>query len=121
MSGQLSFDLEGLAQELGVEAGSLIPLFVQFFAEMAEEIVKAEHFLAQRNWPMLKKTVHNIKGVSANLRILDVYQAAAVLDDLLKDGKTATVQIHVYNLIDLLNQAKEEITQAFLAKGLALR
>lgn len=54
---------------------------------MQDEISEMKNFLAKKDWVMLRRIVHNIKGVSANLAINDVFIAAEELEIMQKGFK----------------------------------
>lgn len=111
------YDIEGLANELEVDIGDIATLFLNYFYEMKSEIVAIQQHLSVRNWNMLERVVHNIKGVSANLNVSDVYEEAAVFDILLKQNKTDDADIHVQKLARLLTNSEKEIREFFNEKG----
>lgn len=81
------YDIEGLAQELELDLIDLSSLYSGYIAEMQDEISEMKNFLAKKDWVMLRRIVHNIKGVSANLAINDVFIAAEELEIMQKGFK----------------------------------
>lgn len=78
-----------------------------------------EYFL-KGDWYMLERVIHNIKGVSANLNVHDVFEEAEVFDNLLKSNNIINASSHVEKMIDLISKAEIEITKFFSERGYAL-
>jgi HPt (histidine-containing phosphotransfer) domain-containing protein len=119
-SRQFRYDIEGFAAELEVDLETVVGLFVSYIQEMKEEIGAMQGYLRESDWYMLERTIHNIKGVSANLSIQDVFEEATVFDDRLKKNMTTDAQMHVQKLIGLITDAEAEIRDFFKVKGIPL-
>ncbi|MCX8132054.1 MAG: Hpt domain-containing protein [Clostridia bacterium] len=114
------YDIEGLAEGLGVSIEDISGLFASYFNEMQGEINDMRQFLECSDWDMLERVVHNVKGVSANLGITDVFEEAERFDVLLKSRETKNSAKYVDSLEQLINSAKEEIKDYFCQRGCAL-
>ncbi|MDP4095141.1 MAG: Hpt domain-containing protein [Bacillota bacterium] len=114
------YDIEGLAKELDVEIDEILVLFMNYISEMNDEIKSMKLYFANKDWNMLERIIHNIKGVSANLSINDVYQTAAAFDLQLKQGKTEDAGNEVSKLEETILSAKDEIIKFFTIKGYTL-
>lgn len=69
-------------------------------------------------WMELKKIIHNIKGVSANLYVQKVYEKTAVLDAFLNESLQSEYRTEQFSflwreLFDTYECAKNEILQFF--------
>lgn len=117
---QCRYDITGLARELDVDLGDIAILFVNYFVEMKSEIAEMQRFLSEKDWNMLERTVHNIKGVSVNLGVLDVYNEAEAFDRLLKDGNTDHAEEYVNKVSRLLGPAEIEVKRFFNRNGLSM-
>ncbi|MCX7922672.1 MAG: Hpt domain-containing protein [Clostridia bacterium] len=116
----IRYDLQGLADEIGVEVRDIVKLFLSYFSEMRDEIEAMRDCLSRGDWHMLKRTVHNIKGVSANLNVHDVFKEAEKLDMLLKYSKMDDVPTCVNKITKLIDNAEIEIKRFFNEKGFCL-
>ena len=114
------YDIKGLAEELEFEIEDISMLFSKYFEEIKDNITDMKKYLEQRDWSMLERVIHNIKGVSVNLNILDVHEEAAAFDMLLKENKTDDAHVHVDKLVELLHDSENEIKKIFLQMGLRL-
>jgi HPt (histidine-containing phosphotransfer) domain-containing protein len=116
----MRYDIEGLASELEVGLDSIVGLYESFIVEMKEEIEEMKIHLEKSDWIMLERVIHNIKGVSANLCILDIFSEAEKFDSLLKKNETSDASIYVNKLIALINASETEIKGFFLEKGFSI-
>lgn len=114
------YDIKKLAEELEFEIEDISVLFSKFFIEMKDNISSMKNHLSKKDWNMLERVVHNIKGVSINLNIMDVYEEAAEFDVLLKSNSTEDADIHVNKLVELLNDSEIEIRRIFSEMNIPL-
>lgn len=114
------YDIKGLADELEVGMDSIALLFTSFFSEMENEIKNLEEYLGEKDWHMLERVIHNIKGVSANLNVYDVFEEAAIFDEMLKKNQVEDARKFVDKIIFLINDAKKEVEEIFKQNGLSL-
>lgn len=114
------YDIQGLADELEVELYDIMKLYSNYMQEMSSETEEMRKFLSKQDWVMLERVVHNIKGVSANLNIQDVYNEAEAFDTLLKINTTESAAYYVDKIETLLKAAGNDIKCFFLQHGLKL-
>lgn len=108
-SSKFRYDLKALAEDLGFEIEDIRGIFLQYFEEMQGCIEDMNTYLSSRDWYMLERVIHNIKGVSVNLNIMDVYKACADFDSQLKANNTKDAEHHVKELIELINDSNAEL------------
>ena len=113
----MKYNIEGLAKELEVELESIVDLYSSYIQEMKEEMTELNAYLEKADWTMLERVVHNIKGVSVNLNIMDVYEEAEKFDVLLKKNITSDSHLCVGKLIKLINESEIEIIKFFNENG----
>ena len=114
----MKYNIEGLAEELEVELESIVGLYTSYIEEMKEEILEMTTYLEKTDWTMLERVIHNIKGVSANLCIMDVFSEAEKFDLLLKKNITLDCDKHITKLINLIRDSEVEIKSFFNERGL---
>jgi HPt (histidine-containing phosphotransfer) domain-containing protein len=114
---QGKYNIEAFAQELEVDLERVVPLFAGYIEEMKEEVKALKGYLEKKDWNMLEKTIHNIKGVSANLNIEDVYKESAIFNGRLKKGMNDDAGDYVQQIISLIHGAEIEIRRFFREKG----
>ena len=113
----MKYDIDGLAKELEVGIESIVGLYSSYIEEMKEEMEEMKLCLDKSDWTMLERIVHNIKGVSVNLSIMDVFSEAEEFDVLLKKNATSDSSNYVLKLISLITDAEFEIKRFFNEKG----
>jgi HPt (histidine-containing phosphotransfer) domain-containing protein len=114
------YDIQGLIDELEVEVGDIAILFLNYITEMKEEIAEMKELHGQQDWFMLERVVHNVKGVSANLGIQDVYEEAQIFDICLKNNQTEQSAECIGKIDGMLYEAEKEIKLFFSARGFSL-
>ena len=114
------YDIEEFTKALGVSTEEMAGLFSSYIAEMEGEIAEMQAQLAKKDWKMLQRVVHNIKGVSGNLHINDVYKEAFSFDIMLKEGDTGAAHEHVERLVKLITGSEIEIREYFFVKGFTI-
>ena len=114
------YDIEGLSVKIGAEIEEMAVLFSLYLEEMKSELSLMERFCVESDWVMLQRTVHNVKGVSANLDISDMFEAAEQLDSSLKRNETGMAAPMIGKIKDLFMNAEEDIKRFFLQRGCSL-
>lgn len=117
---QIRYSISEFQEALGMSIEGIADLFENYFKEMAIEIRKMHEYLAEGDWYMLQRVVHAIKGVSANLRVHDVYEGAVELDDNLKKKSYEDVPKYVENIEKMILNAEAEVRAYFLSKGIRI-
>lgn len=74
--------------------------------------------ITHQGWVELEQIIHNIKGVSANLYVKNVFEKAIVLDDFLKESLQGLPDMNLFLLLwqeflAAYSQGKKEILQFF--------
>ncbi|MDF2840487.1 MAG: Hpt protein [Clostridia bacterium] len=115
--------LSRLTEEIGIDKESIAELLSIYCSEMKEEIQQVRITLHNQDWINLQRTVHNIKGVSANLSLQGIFEASAELDSMLKSKNYIGIEAHAQQLLEVLettiNNIKKALEQYHLnSKGL---
>ncbi len=118
MADNCRYNIDGLISELEIELEDAAELYRSYEMEMKEEIEAMEELCSSKDYEKLERVIHNIKGVSANLGINDVYQTAADFDIKLKNGITDSADVNVAYLVLMIKNSIEEIKVFFNNKGL---
>jgi len=113
LNNQSRYDIKGLAEELEFEIEDMGGLFSKYFCEMNMCSIDLRKYFACNNFEMMERVVHNIKGVSANLNVKDVYEEAVIFDDMLKNNKVENANTHINRIIELINNSETEIRKIF--------
>lgn len=114
------YNIQECADELEVGLEEIVKLYASYFDEMKAELSEMKRFLAEGNWVMLERVVHNVKGVSANLNIHDIYNEAAAFDTLLKINVTESAANFVEKIDQQLKSAENDIQSFFASNNLKI-
>lgn len=112
------YNIQEIIEEMGVGDEAIYDLYKTYFSEMRENINEITEFVQNNQWNEVGRVLHNIKGVSINLSIVDVHKAASTFNELIKLGIYENSQIHIKNLVQLTKQAEDEVKNFFRKKGI---
>ncbi len=112
------YDIKGFSNDLGLSLEDIFELYCEFIKELNLEISKLGKLLITENWDEIKKSLHNIKGVSVNYRITDIYEETVKIYNNLNSQKYDEIYACIENLTAVSNVAIEEISKYFAQKGL---
>lgn len=108
--------------DMGIEDfNDMTLLYYDYISECDELLKQISQKLppqSQNEWIELEKDIHNIKGVSANLYVQNVFEKATILDDFLKQPLDCLPTISQFlpkwqELLVSFEQAKIEIVRFF--------
>ncbi len=111
------YDILDLTSELEIEIEDAVKLYTLFFSEMKTEIEELKSSFSKSNLKMMQNITHNIKGVSANLRIDDVSYEAKKICDMLKENRFDGSYKHIELLENIIDQAYYDIREFFICNG----
>lgn len=109
-------DLDSLSREIGIDSSSVLELLRIYTDEMKGEMLEVQKLLRDQNWLQLKKTIHNIKGVSANLYLEDMVRSAQAIDTKLQNNTYQDIESSIREMLDVFQNTLEGIQQAFTEK-----
>ena len=104
-----TINLEDLIRDIGINKDTMVELLKIYCSEMSEEMQQVKLYLSSKEWTGLERTVHNIKGISANLYLQDMFKAAEVLDLKLKKNDYNGIENSIYNMLDTFNATLKSI------------
>lgn len=108
-------NLISLSDEIGIDEESVTKLLSIYVEEMTEEMQQVKNSLHNQDWAFLQKTIHNIKGVSANLYLQNMFKASEEVDLLLKNNNYKNIDHKIQNLLDVFcntqNNIQKTLTQ----------
>lgn len=112
------YEIEILAKDTGVDLATLSTLYLEYFKEMKENINQSILLCSEKAWSNLERVIHNIKGVSISLNILDIYDAALNLDNKLKNKIYDTISSDIKIINRMLISSENEIMKFFHSKDI---
>ncbi|WP_088228366.1 Hpt domain-containing protein [Desulfosporosinus sp. FKB] len=122
MNPSCRYDLKGFSDELGLPLKDTADLFSEFITEIKNELSQAENVLTNNNLEELQRINHNIKGISANFKILDLYEQTCKISKVLKSScDNLSLQSLLNNLFIIYENAVQEITAFFAYQGIDIK
>lgn len=114
MDNNSKYDLIALSKDLGIDIDDMVDIFNVYFIEVNDLIVNLRYLEQKKDWIKFGKLLHNLKGTSINLNILDIYETAVSLDNLIELEKYEEIDSYITKLQDISTQSKLEINKFFL-------
>lgn len=114
------YDIDELIEEMEVGEENIWELYKTYFWEMRENIDDISKCLKANELEKVERILHNIKGVSINLNILDVHKEASSFSEKIKLGLGEKYEDYLNNLTHLLNGAEKEVKSFFKEKSISL-
>jgi HPt (histidine-containing phosphotransfer) domain-containing protein len=104
-----SINIEDLTCNIGIDKDTVIELLDIYCRDMSEEIQRVKLFHTNQDWVGLQRTIHNIKGVSANLYLQDMFKAAEQLDERLKKCDFKGIEHCIQDLLHTFDETLKSI------------
>jgi len=114
------YDLEGFSIDLGLPDEDMADLFSDFIKEINSEISKVKICLAEKDLDGIERINHNIKGISVNYRILDIYEETIKISKVLKNGDYDNIQPLYDNFFVITENAIKTIAYYFEQKSFVI-
>lgn len=114
------YDIESFTKDLGFSTEEMADLFAEFIEVLALDIEKMKEAFVKKNWNGIRSIIHDIKGVSGNYRIIDVYSEASKISYALKNENYENLNEIIFNFYVVLEKAFEEIRRFFYEKGIKI-
>lgn len=111
------YDINAISHELGIDMEDMVEIFKVYFIEIRELISELKDLFEKNDWDKLQKTNHNIKGISSNLKIHDIYNTALKLDSIISSGKADKILSCIINLEKMAEYSQLEISDFFKKHG----
>lgn len=107
------YDIKGLCEDIGVSYGDISSLYKEYFSEMRDNIQECKDLCNSGEWDMLEREVHNMKGISVNLNVTDVYTVCNTFDYQLRTGHYEKALENVEKINKLFIKAESDIKEFF--------
>ena len=111
------YDIKGFSEDLGLPVEDIANLYSEFLDEISLEILELRKLIVEKDWEAVRKIIHNMKGLSVNFRIIDIYRESVKIHNALKINSFDGVEPMLDNLIALHKDAVKEVHKYFVHKG----
>jgi HPt (histidine-containing phosphotransfer) domain-containing protein len=118
--GKVEDSVAMLCEELEMDESDLLELYKKFVVEMQEGADLLTELMGKNDYEELKKLMHNLKGVYANLKVMEVHQLALEIEKCIKEDHLSEVIKQCEFLLDRILFYRKGIIAHFLTKGLEL-
>ncbi|MDF2596197.1 MAG: hypothetical protein K0R69_2538 [Clostridia bacterium] len=118
MTPNCKYDIEGFSKELGFSLVDASELYHELVSEINSETLKLKACVAQHDIETQKRIVHNIKGITGNYRILDVYSLSTEINNLFKSEDLDKIALLWPKYFSICEIACDEIQSYFIEKGI---
>lgn len=102
-------DIIGFKEDLGLDYDTLKDLYMVFVEELIQEREKVNSHLILHEVEIIRKSVHNIKGIASSYRAILVFESARDLDVKLKLQDFEELNSFVEDLNKRIDEAVKEL------------
>ena len=120
MAADCKYDIRGFSADLGLPLPDIANLYSELVQEIAANVAVLQDLLPAKDWEAIRATIHNIKGISVNYRVMDLYEEAVKIHNAVKAGAYDQVAPEVKMLVQISRAAIREIKQYFAAAGIPI-
>lgn len=114
------YDIVGFAHDLGLSIEDVSELYAELVHELNSAITQLKLLMEQKDFIKTQKIIHNIKGVSGNYRLTDLYNETSKINDALKNREYPDFEKDLNYLFNITYAAIKEITNFFKRKSISI-
>ena len=114
------YDITGFTHDLGLTMEEVSKFYAQLINEINSATLELELLMIKGDLANIQKVIHNIKGVSGNYRISDIYKKTTKINDALKCNNYSTLEKDLNNLFAVSDMAIKEIKTFFKQRFISI-
>lgn len=114
------YDIVGFAHDLGLSIEDVSELYAELVNELNSALLELKILMADKDLIKIQKIIHNIKGVSGNYRLTDLYEESSRINDTLKNQDYPDFEKDLNHLFNIAYAAIKEITNFFKRKAISI-
>lgn len=114
------YDIVGFAHDLGLTIEDVSELYAELVHELNSALLELKILMEDKDIPKIQKIIHNIKGVSGNYRLTDLYEETSKINDALKTPDYPDFEKDLNHLFNIAYGAIKEITNFFKRKSISI-
>ncbi|RII36709.1 Hpt domain-containing protein [Clostridium chromiireducens] len=113
MNHSCRYDILGFTKDLGLNLEDVHNLYNELINEINFALAELKIFIAKNDITNISKIIHNVKGVTGNYRLIDIYEETTKINDALKSNNYNSLKSDLNNLINICYLAVKEIQNYF--------
>lgn len=114
------YDIQCIMDEMEAKDDEMGDLYKTYFQEVKENIQDVLELIPKEKWEEIDRILHNLKGVSINLNIVDVYKSVSSFSEIVKKRDVENFEDYIKDLTVLVKNAEAEVKTFFLKKGISI-
>ena len=112
------YDILGFTKDLGLNFQEVHNLYTELINEINSALAELKMLIDKNDITNICKIIHNIKGVTGNYRVTDIYKETIKINDSLKSNNYTSLKSDLNNLINICYSAMKEIQNYFSQKSI---
>ncbi|AVK48746.1 Hpt domain-containing protein [Clostridium sp. MF28] len=108
-----NYDIIGFSNDLGLNLQQVSELYAELINEFNLALSELKTAMIGSDLKNIQKIIHNLKGLSGNYRITDVYEETTKINNLLKNSNYNNIEPHLSNLLTVISIALKKIRSFF--------
>lgn len=113
MKQHCKYDIESFAVDLSLSLEDTADLYFELVKEMYLDISKLKSAYETEDFHTIQLIIHDLKGVSGNYKITDVFEATSQINILMRSKCYESINTHLQSLYSLCENAITEIKNYF--------
>ena len=113
-----NYDIIGFTHDLGLTIDEVSKFYAELISEINSALLELKLLIAKQDLIKTQKIIHNIKGVSGNYRISDIYICTSKINDALKNTNYTTLEEDLNHLFSVSDMAIKEIKKFFKQRSI---
>ena len=114
------YDIIGFTHDLGLTIEEVSKFYAELINEINSALIELKFLMTKKDLVKIQKIIHNIKGVSGNYRISDIYRETTKINDALKNNDYTTLEKDLNHLFDISDMAIKEIKNFFKQRSISI-
>jgi HPt (histidine-containing phosphotransfer) domain-containing protein len=115
-----TYDITGFANDLGLSFSEISELYIELINEINSSLSELKILMTEKNLKEIQKIIHNIKGVSGNCKLTDVYKKASEINDSLRSDCFMSLESDLNDLFIISSIAERKIKNFFEEKSVLI-
>ena len=99
------YDITGFTHDLGLSMKEVSGFYAELINEINSALLELKVLINKKDLVKIQKIIHNIKGVSGNYRLIDIYEESTKINDSLKSINYTEFEKDLNHLFNISNIA----------------